>query len=98
MIANLLEGLPFPLYLYLTSLFPVGICTHPPILRLFLFFLGHTYIKNGWLLVFLPEVKETRVNMIMDVETYDFAIAKDWWSINEMPLYLDVDNIHMVRA
>ena len=31
-------------------------------------------------------------------ETYDFAIAKNWWGINEMQLCLGFAKTHMVRV
>ena len=43
------------------------------------------------LLVFLPEFKTIRNDVRVYVVSYRFALAKDWWAINELPLCLPID-------
>lgn len=54
--------------------------------------------EDACLPIFLPEIKDMRVNMIMYAETYDFAIANDWWGINVLPLCLGIDKTLMVYS
>ena len=40
------------------------------------------------LLLFLPGFKTIRDNVRAYAALYGFTLAKDWWGINELPLYL----------
>ena len=48
------------------------------------------------MLVCFPKVKEVRMDVMTYAEFFDFAIAKDWWGINNLALCLGVDRIHTV--
>ena len=43
------------------------------------------------LLLFLPEFKIIRDDIRAYAASYGFALAKDWWAINELPLCLPTD-------
>jgi hypothetical protein len=43
------------------------------------------------LLLFLPEFKTIRDDVKAYAASYGFALAKDWWGINELPLCLPTD-------
>ena len=46
------------------------------------------FTNDALLLLFLPEFKTVRDDVRAYAASYGFALSKDWWPINELPLCL----------
>ena len=53
---------------------------------------AHSYLDdNACMHLIIPKIKGVRGDVMTYPKTYEFAIKKDWWDINHLPLYIRVD-------
>jgi hypothetical protein len=97
-IADLPEGLPVPNVSSPPDLIPSWNAHNSKDIEALFEFADGFLTDDAPLLLFLPEFKTIRDDVRSYAASYGFALAKDWWAINELPLCLPTDTKLTVQS
>ena len=87
-IADLPEGLPVPNVSSPPNAIPYWNAHNTHDIEALFEFVDGYLTDDAPLVLFMPEFKTVRDDVRTYAATYGFALAKDWWAMNELPLCL----------